>query len=80
MENQLKTMQDLLEAEQEDHRETRESVTAFNAHIQVFMAVRNKNTFIAFRTFSDIYVITLFTLQVIVQRIPDASNILIPTW
>jgi hypothetical protein len=56
MQNDLKTTQDVLTAEQEDHRETRESVNAFNAQIQVFMAVINKNTFIAFLTFSDIYV------------------------
>jgi hypothetical protein len=31
MENLLRTMQDVLGAEQEDHRETRESVNAFNA-------------------------------------------------
>jgi hypothetical protein len=30
MENQLRTTQDVLEAEQEDHRETQESVNAFN--------------------------------------------------
>jgi hypothetical protein len=42
-------------------------VNAFNAQIQAFMVVRNKNTFIAFLTFSDIYVcFTLFTLQVVV--------------
>jgi hypothetical protein len=56
MENQLRTMQDVLAAEQEDHRETQESVKAFNSQIQAFMAVRNNNTFIAFITFSDIYV------------------------
>jgi hypothetical protein len=62
MENQLRMTQEVL-AEQEDHRETQESVNAFNAQIQAFMAVRNKNTFIAFLTFSDIYVcFTLFTL------------------
>jgi hypothetical protein len=63
MENQLRTTQEVLAAEQEDHRETRELVNAFNTQIQVFMAVRNKNTFIAFLTFSDIYVcFTLFIL------------------
>jgi hypothetical protein len=31
MENQLRTMQEVLAAEQEEHRETRESVNAFNA-------------------------------------------------
>jgi hypothetical protein len=40
-------MQDVLATEQEDHKETRESVNAFNARIQVFMTVRNNNTFIA---------------------------------
>jgi hypothetical protein len=45
------------------------------------MAVRNKNTFIAFLTFSDIYVcFTLFALQAMVQRIPDAAGIPVPTW
>jgi hypothetical protein len=42
MENQLRTTQDMLAAEQEDHRETRESVYAFNAYILAFMIVRNK--------------------------------------
>jgi hypothetical protein len=49
-------MQDMLVAEQENHRETRESVNAFNAQIQAFLTVRNKNKFITFLTFSDIYV------------------------
>jgi hypothetical protein len=63
MGNQLRMTQDMLAAEQENHRETRESVNAFNAQIQAFMVVRNNNTFIAFLTFSDIYVcFTLFTL------------------
>jgi hypothetical protein len=45
------------------------------------MVVRNNNTFLAFITFSDIYVsFTLFTLQVVDQRIPDAGDILVPTW
>jgi hypothetical protein len=56
MENQLRTMQDMLAAEQEDHRETWESVNAFNTQKQAFMMVRNKNKFIAFLTFSGIYV------------------------
>jgi hypothetical protein len=56
MENQLRTTQDVLMAEQEDHRETQELVNAFNAWMQVFMVIRNKNTFIAFITFRDIYV------------------------
>jgi hypothetical protein len=64
MENLPRTTQDVLAVEQENHRETRESVNAFNAQIQAFMVVRNNNTFIAFLTFSDIYVcFTLFTLQ-----------------
>jgi hypothetical protein len=63
MENQLRTTQDVLGTEQEDHRETQESVNAFNAQIQAFVVVRNKNTFITFLTFSDIYMcFTLFTL------------------
>jgi hypothetical protein len=56
-------------------------VNDFNAQIQAFMAVTNKNTFIAFSTFSDIYVcFTLFALQAVVQRIPDAADIHVPTW
>jgi hypothetical protein len=56
-------------------------VNAFNAQIQAFMAVRNNNTFIAFLTFSDMYVcFTLFTLQVVVHHILDAGDIPIPTW
>jgi hypothetical protein len=55
IENHLKTMQDVLAVEQQDHRDTREFM-AFNAQMQVFMAVRKKNAFIAFITFSNIYV------------------------
>jgi hypothetical protein len=81
MENQLRMTQDVLAAEQEDHRETRELVNAFNAQIQVFMVVRNNNTFISFLTFSDMYVcFTLFTLQVVVQRISGVGDIPIPIW
>jgi hypothetical protein len=81
MENQLRTMQDVLAVEQEDHRETWELVNAFTAQIQVFMTLRNNNTFIAFLTFSDMYVsFTLFILQAIVQRILDARDIPILTW
>jgi hypothetical protein len=39
MENQLRMTQEVLAAEQEEHRETHESVNAFNAQIQAFMAV-----------------------------------------
>jgi hypothetical protein len=60
MGNQLRTTQGVLTAKQENHRETRESVNAFNAQIETFMAVRNKNTFIAFLIFSDIYVRFIF--------------------
>jgi hypothetical protein len=56
MGNQLRTTQGVLTVKQENHRETRESVNAFNAQIETFMAVRNKNTFIAFLIFSDFYV------------------------
>jgi hypothetical protein len=81
MKNQPRTTQDVLAAEQEDHRETRESVNAFNTEIQAFMAVRNNNTFIVFLTFSDMYVcFTLFTLQVMFQRISDVGDIPVPTW
>jgi hypothetical protein len=56
MKNHLKATQDVLAVEQEDHRATQESLAAYNAQMQVFMEVRNKNTFVAFITFSDIYV------------------------
>jgi hypothetical protein len=56
MENHLTTMQDVLAAEHEDHRETRESIDAFDTQMQALMVVRNKNTFLTFITFSDIYV------------------------
>jgi hypothetical protein len=63
MENDLRTMKDVMAVEQENHRVTRESVNTFNTQIQMFMIVRNKNKFIAFLIFSDIYVFfTLFTL------------------
>jgi hypothetical protein len=66
---------------QDELRETQESVNDINAQIQAFMVVRNKNTFIAFLTFSDIYVcFTLFALQAMVQRISDAAGIPVPTW
>jgi hypothetical protein len=42
-------------------------VNTFNVQIQTFLTVRNKNKFIAFLIFSDIYVgFTLFTLQAMV--------------
>jgi hypothetical protein len=51
------------ESMQDELREMRESVNDFNAQIQAFMVVRNKNAFISFLTFSDIYVcFTLFAL------------------
>jgi hypothetical protein len=70
MENHLRTTQDVLVAEQEHHGETRESVNAFNAQIQAFMGVKNKNTFIAFLTFTDNYMcFTYFTLTICVLHI-----------
>jgi hypothetical protein len=45
MEIQLRMTQDMLAAEQEGHKQTRESMNAFNAQIQAFMMVRNKNKF-----------------------------------
>jgi hypothetical protein len=81
MENDLRTTKDVLTVEQENHRVTRESVNTFNTQIQAFLTVRNKNKFISFLIFSDIYVcFTLFTLLVIVQHIPDAGDLLVPTW
>jgi hypothetical protein len=56
MENQLRITQDVLTVELEDHIEKRESLAAYNAQMQAFMVIRNKNTFISFITFSDIYV------------------------
>jgi hypothetical protein len=53
---------------QDELREMQESINDFNTQIQAFMAVRNKNTFIAFLTFSDIYVcFTPFALQTVVH-------------
>jgi hypothetical protein len=81
MQNELRSTQDVLAAEQEDHIAIRESVNAFNTQIQAFMSVKNKNTFIPFLTFSDIYVcFTLFTLQVVVQHMQNAGDIPVPTW
>jgi hypothetical protein len=80
MENDPGTTKDVLMVEQENHRVTRESVNTFNAQRQAFLTVRNKNKFIALLTFSDIYVcFTLFTLQAMVQRIPDAGDLPVPT-
>jgi hypothetical protein len=81
MENDLRTMKDVRTVEQENYRVTRESVNTFNAQMQAFLTVRNKNKFVAFLTFSDIYAcFTLFTLQAIVQRIPDAGDLPVSTW
>jgi hypothetical protein len=69
------------ESMQDELRQMRESVNDFNAQIQAFMVLKNKNTFIGFLTFSDIYVcFTVFASQVVVHRIPDATDIPIPTW
>jgi hypothetical protein len=46
MENQLRTTQDMLATEQENHRETRELVSAFNTQIQAFMVVKNNKTLV----------------------------------
>jgi hypothetical protein len=63
MKNDLRMTKDVLAVEQENHRVTRESVNTFNAQIQAFLTVKNKNKFIAFLIFSDIYVcFTPFTL------------------
>jgi 16S rRNA C1402 (ribose-2'-O) methylase RsmI len=45
MENQLRAMQDVLTVETEDHRVTRDLLTAYNAQMQAFMVVGKKNTF-----------------------------------
>jgi hypothetical protein len=71
----------VLAVEQQNYRETQESVNTFNAQIQAFLTVRNKNKFIDFLTFSDIYVgFTLFRLHAMVQRISDVGDIRAPTW
>jgi hypothetical protein len=56
IENDLRTTKDVLAVEQEIQRVMRESVNTFNAQIQAFLTVRNKNRSIAFLIFSDIYV------------------------
>jgi hypothetical protein len=69
------------ESMQDELREIRESMSDFNAQIHRFMAVRNKNTFIAFLIFSDIYMcFTPFALQAMVQHISDVGDIPVPTW
>jgi hypothetical protein len=52
VEEQLKAKQDELAVERETSRAMRNSLAAYNAQMQVFMAVRKKNNFIAFLTFS----------------------------
>jgi hypothetical protein len=54
-ENQLRATPDMLTVEQ-DHRATLDSLAAYNAQIQAFMMIKNKNTFVTFITFSDMYV------------------------
>jgi hypothetical protein len=56
VEEQLKATQDELAVEREASRAMRDSLAAYNARMQAFMVVRKKNTFIAFLTFSDLYV------------------------
>jgi hypothetical protein len=56
MENQLRAMQDVLAVEREDNRVTRHLCAGYNTQMQAFMAVRKKNTFIAFLTLNDMYV------------------------
>jgi hypothetical protein len=55
LENQLKATLDVLTVEQGDHRATQELLATDNVIMQEFMEVRNKNTFIVFITFSDMY-------------------------
>jgi hypothetical protein len=55
MKYHLRVMQDVLTVEQEYHRETQESLASYNAQMQAFMVVRNKNILIDFITFSDMY-------------------------
>jgi hypothetical protein len=54
-ENQLRATPDMLTAKQ-DHRATLDSLAAYNAQMQAFMMIKNKNTFITFIIFSDMYV------------------------
>jgi hypothetical protein len=56
MENQVKAIQDVPMVEQEEHRVKQESLGAYHTQMQAFMAVRIKNTFIAFITSSDMSV------------------------
>jgi hypothetical protein len=56
MENYLRVMQDVLMVEREDNRAMSDLWATYNAHMQVFMVVRKKNTFVAFLTFRDMYV------------------------
>jgi hypothetical protein len=56
MKNELRATQDVLTAEREDNRATRDSWASYNAQMQAFMVVRKKNTSVAFLTFTDMYV------------------------
>jgi hypothetical protein len=62
MKNDLRTTKDVLAVEQENHRVTQESVNTFNAQIQAFLTVRNKNKFITWSSVSRMQVIFLFLL------------------
>jgi hypothetical protein len=56
VQDQLRATQDKLATEREDNTATRDSWATYNAHMQMFMLVRNKNTFVAFLSISDMYV------------------------
>jgi hypothetical protein len=49
-------MQDELTVEREANRATRDSLASYNAHMHAFMVVKMENIFVAFLTFSDMYV------------------------
>jgi hypothetical protein len=56
VEEQHRVTQDELVMEREASRATSDSLAAYNALMQAFMAVRKKNIIIVFLTFSDMYV------------------------
>jgi hypothetical protein len=45
-----------LAAERKASRVMRDFLATYNAHMQAFMVVRKKNTFVTFLIFSDMYV------------------------
>jgi hypothetical protein len=56
IEEEIIATQDRLAAEREANKAMRDSFASYNVQMQAFMAVRKKNAFVAFLTFSDMYV------------------------